>query len=104
MFLLVHAQEYKKIFCLCACTRFAKKKKRICIVCLRVQLFVFTCACVFLAGCSHSRFQTPALSASEEAWPMLKASSVMSTARLNVYTSIMELLGTDAPPIPHSSP
>lgn len=81
-----------------------KKKKRICIVCLRVQLFVFTCACVFLAGCSHSRFQTPALSASEEAWPMLKASSVMSTARLNVYTSIMELLGTDAPPIPHSSP
>lgn len=45
VFLLVHAQEYKKIFCLCACTRFAKKKKKGSALCV--------CVCNYL--CSRVR-------------------------------------------------
>lgn len=43
VFLLVHAQEYKKIFCLCACTRFPKKKKKGSALCV--------CVCNYLCSC-----------------------------------------------------
>ena len=61
------------------------------------------CACV----CTLGRLLPLALSDTclvcfWGAWPMLKASSVLSTARLNVYTSVRKRHGSDSP-LPQSS-
>lgn len=102
--LLLHKIKIKKhSICLCACTR----RTRTSVYGVRVLAFSYLCLRACMCVCTLG-MPLP-LSLSDTclvclwgAWPMLKASSVLSTARLNVYTSVRKLHGSDAP-LPLSS-
>lgn len=99
VFLLVHANNSKKDICVYSCTH----RTQIDAYCVFAPL----CVCVRVCMCTFGRLLLLALSDTclvclWGAWPMLKASSVLSTARLNVYTSVRKRHGSDSP-LPHSS-